>query len=155
MTSARTMTDSTITTMGRVMARAPSPTSGCQKSGAPGGSNSSAAKTAVVTAQPPSSLRSVRSSSAQGKPRARAAGTSSRAVNTVTDPHRGDSGTHPEDQTDRQDPHLVQRRTEPPGGQPEDEHRGEQGREGVPPLAQVRAGDHLRVHRGRAAVVAL
>src|SRR4051794_5252929 len=142
--------------MGRVMAKAPSPTSGCQKSGALGGWNSSAAKTVVVTTQPPS--RTVVGSVVLRRGRGAAhsaAKTSSRAVHTVTDPHSRDSGTHTQHQGDGQDPHLVEGVAEPPGREAEDQHRREQGGERVPPFAQVCARDQLVVHGRGAALVAV
>src|SRR5215217_1772295 len=73
--------------------------------------------------------------------------TASRRVNTVTDPYRGDSGTHPHDEADRQDPHVVNALAEPPGRQSEDQNAREQRGERIPALAQVRTRDQLRVHR--------
>src|SRR5687768_3235221 len=150
MTAARPMVTSTMTTIGRVTAKAPSPTSGCQKSGALGGTNSSAAETTIVTTQPP--LGTARGGCVLrpgGPPRAVAAWRSSRAAVSVTDPNRGDRSGHPQDQGQWQHPHLMEGLAEPPGRQAEDQHRRQHGAQGVPALAQMRPGDHLVVHRRR------
>src|SRR3712207_1680259 len=157
-TTARTMTVSTITIIVPVIAKAPSPNSGCQKSGALGGTKvSSAAETMDVTTQPPSGaaaggcVPAARTAVARHLRRT----CTSRAVHTVTDPDHRDRGGHAQDERDRQHPDPAEGLADPPGRQSEDEHGRHQGAQGVPSLAQVFTRDHLGVHGRRAALVAV